>query len=70
MQSEGLPEEVAELRVALTEHVYRAISAATSAPVAPADLRAMAEAAVVATGKFYFDTAAGRVGGKRRSGIA
>lgn len=64
-QTEGLPEEVAELRVALIERVYQAISAATSAPIPRADLHAMAEAAVDATGRFYFDTTARRVRGKR-----
>jgi hypothetical protein len=64
-QSEGLSEEVAEIRVALIERVYQAISAATSAPVPAGDLRAMAEAAVDATGRFYFDTTARRVHGKR-----
>jgi hypothetical protein len=64
-QTEGLPEEVAELRVALIDRVYQAISAATSAPVPRADLQAMAEAAVDATGRFYFDTSAKRVRGMR-----
>jgi hypothetical protein len=51
--------------VALIERVYQAISAATSAPIPRADLHAMAEAAVDATGRFYFDTTARRVRGKR-----